>query len=339
MGVGLLRVQSRGPAGFLVVGAGPEPAETERFFLQVLAQQAGVALANARLHAREREQAEKLRASNLALQRTMEIHDRLTQVALAGAGQDGIAQAVYDLTGYPAAIEDRSVTCGRGRAPAVPARYPKDPPEHRDSLLRRALKAAAPVRDGERLVSVAVLGGNAMGALVLHDPDGTAVETERVAIEHATTVLAMELARLQTVAEAETRLRSNLVIELVEGTDGAQALSRAQALGYDLGRPHRVVLVEGAGAVTMSMPCSVPYAGPRGKRGWGRCSRPGSATSSSWPTRQKRRGRSSGRSSQANCTAPTAGSVWAAPAAAWRNSRTPTGSAAGAENPAGRRRA
>jgi DNA-binding PucR family transcriptional regulator len=71
------------------------------------------------------------------------------------------------------------------------------------------------------------------------------VETERVAIEHATTVLAMELARLQTVAEAETRLRSNLVIELIEGTDEAQALSRAQALGYDLGRPHRVVLVEG----------------------------------------------------------------------------------------------
>ena len=235
----------RGPAGFLVVGADQEPAETERFLLQVLAQQAGVALANARLHARERQQAEKLRASNLALQRTMEIHDRLTQVALAGEGQDGIAQAVYDLTGYPAAIEDRFGNLRAWAGPGRPARYPKDPPEHRDSLLRRALKTAAPVRDGERLVSVAVLGGTAMGALVLHDPDGTAVETERVAIEHATTVLAMELARLQTVAEAETRLRSNLVIELVEGTDGAQALSRAQALGYDLGRPHRVVLVEG----------------------------------------------------------------------------------------------
>ena len=55
----------------------------------------------------------------------------------------------------------------------------------------------------------------------------------------------MELARLQTLAEAETRLRSDLVIELVEGTERAQALNRAQALGYDLGRPHRVVVVEG----------------------------------------------------------------------------------------------
>jgi len=234
-----------GPAGFLVVGADQEPAETERFLLQVLTQQAGVALANARLHTRERDQAEQLRTSNLALRRTMEIHDRLTQVALTGEGQEGIAQAVYDLTGYPAAIEDRFGNLRAWAGPGCPDPYPKDPPEHRDSLLRRAMKAAAPVRDGERLVSVAMLGGNPQGVLVLHDPDETAVEAERVAIEHATTVLSMELARLQTVAEAETRLRSNLVIELIEGTGGPQALNRAQALGYDLGRPHRVVVIEG----------------------------------------------------------------------------------------------
>jgi sugar diacid utilization regulator len=66
-----------------------------------------------------------------------------------------------------------------------------------------------------------------------------------VAIEHATTVLSMELARLQSLAKADARLRSDLVTELVGGTDGPQALNRAQVLGYDLGRPHRVVVVEG----------------------------------------------------------------------------------------------
>ena len=153
MVVGLLHVESRAarPA-YLVVGADQEPAETERFLLQVLAQQAGVALANARLHAREREQAEQLRAANLALRRTMEIHDRLTQVALAGEGQDGIAQAVYELTGYPAAIEDRFGNLRAWAGPGRPDHYPKDTPDHRDSLLRRAMTAAGPVRDGERLV-------------------------------------------------------------------------------------------------------------------------------------------------------------------------------------------
>jgi sugar diacid utilization regulator len=107
------------------------------------------------------------------------------------------------------------------------------------------MAAAGPIRDGKRLFSVAPLGHAAAGVLVLHEPDGTAEEAERVTIEHATTVLAMEFARLQTLAEAEARLRSDLVVELVEGVEGAQALSHALPLGYDLGRPHRVIVVEG----------------------------------------------------------------------------------------------
>ena len=236
---------SRGPSGYLVVGAEQEPAESEQFLLQVLAQQAGVALANARLHARERDQAERLRLTNLALQRTMKIHDTLTQVALEGQGQEGIAQAVYELTGYPAAIEDRFGNLLAWAGPGRPKRYPKDTAGHRDGLLRRAMAAGAPVREGRRLFSVAPLGGSAVGVLVLHDPDSTAGEAERIAIEHATTVLTMEFARMQTLADAEARLRGDLVIELIEGADLPGALNRAQALGYDLGRPHRVVVAEG----------------------------------------------------------------------------------------------
>ena len=61
----------RAPPAYLVVGAPAPPAESERFLLQVLAEQAGVALTNARLHSREREQAEELRLANLALVRSM----------------------------------------------------------------------------------------------------------------------------------------------------------------------------------------------------------------------------------------------------------------------------
>ncbi len=235
----------RRPSGCLVVGAEQEPTESERFLLQVLAQQAGVALANARLHIRDREQAEQLRVTNLALQRTMEIHDRVTRVALEGQGQEGIAQAVYELTGYPAAIEDRFGNLLAWAGPGRPDSYPKDTPRHRESLLRRAMAAGGPIRDRKRLFSVALLGRAAVGVLVVHDLDGTAEEAERVAIEHATTVLTMEFAQLQTLAQAEARLRSDIVVELVEAVEGPRALNHALALGYDLGRPHRVVVVEG----------------------------------------------------------------------------------------------
>ena len=70
------------------------------------------------------------------------------------------------------------------------------------------MAAASPVRDEERLVSVAVLGGDPMGVLVLRDPDGTAGDSERMAIEHATTVLTIELARLQSLTETAARQRT-----------------------------------------------------------------------------------------------------------------------------------
>ncbi len=57
----------------------------------------------------------------------------------------------------------------------------------------------------------------------------------------------MELARLRSLAESELRIRRDLVEDLLAGTDTESALRRAQALRYDLERPHRVVVVEGEG--------------------------------------------------------------------------------------------
>jgi sugar diacid utilization regulator len=237
-----------GPVGYLIVGASEPPAASQRFLLQVLAQQAAVALTNAHLHRREREQAEDLQAANLALQRGMQIHDRLTRVALAGDGQEGIARAVYELTGRAAAIEDRFGNLRVWAGPDQPETYPRTDSRQRERMLVRAMAAASPVRDGDRLVSVAVLGGDPMGVLILRDPDGTAGDSERMAIEHATTVLTIELARLQSLTETAARLRTNLVLELVEGADRARIMNRTQALGYDLGQPHRVVLADGNAA-------------------------------------------------------------------------------------------
>jgi len=234
-----------GAGGYLIVGAAGPPAESDHFLLQVLAQQAAVALANAHLHRRERERAGELQVANMALRRGMEIHDRLTRVALAGEGQDGIARAVYELTGCSAAIEDRFGNLRAWAGPDRPGPYPRADPGRRERMLARAMAAAGPVRDEGLLVSVAVLGGAPMGVLAVADPDGSAGDSERMAIEHATTVLTVELARLQNQAETAARLRTNLVLELVEGADRTAVMNRAQGLGYDLGRPHRVVLADG----------------------------------------------------------------------------------------------
>jgi sugar diacid utilization regulator len=244
----------RGEVSYFVVAAAGEPSGSEQFLVRVLAQQTGVALANARLHARERAAAEELRSAYAAqaetvraLEHTTRIHDRFTRVAVSGEGQEGIARAVHELTGYPVAIEDRYGNLRAWAGPNRPDPYPKDPPVRREQMLRRALREGRPIREAGRLVAMASPSADVLGVLALIDPAGVAGEREQIALEHGATVLAMELARLRTMAEMELRLRRDLVEELLSGTDEESALARAQVLGHDLERRHRVVVVEGRG--------------------------------------------------------------------------------------------
>ncbi|MDQ2959448.1 MAG: helix-turn-helix domain-containing protein [Candidatus Dormibacteraeota bacterium] len=237
---------------FLVVGAAAEPSTHDRFLLQVLAQQMGVALANARLHAMERAAAEQLTTLSAslevtlaALQRSMDIHARLTEVVVRSEGQEGLARAIYELTGYAVAIEDRYGSLRAWAGPGRPEPYPKDPAIKREQLLRRLIREARPTRDGGRIVALARPRGDLLGVLALIDPEATTGEHELIALEHGATVLAMELARLRSMAEAEIRVKRDLAEALLDGTDDEVVQSRAQGLGYDLGRPHRVVVAEG----------------------------------------------------------------------------------------------
>src|SRR5580693_9375509 len=244
-----------GLLGHLVASCHLEPSAEQRFLIQVIAQQTGVAVSNARLHARERASAAELAATNAALaqtvtslQRSMDIHDRLTQVAVSGEGQPGIAKALHELTGMPVAIEDRYGNLTAWAGPGRPDPYPKESFAKREHLLRRLMRATSPTRDGERLILLASPRTDVMGVLALIDPGRRADSADLVALEHGATVLSMELARLRGIADAELRLRRDLVHDLLAGTDDESALTRAEALDYDLRRPHRVVVVEGRGS-------------------------------------------------------------------------------------------
>jgi DNA-binding PucR family transcriptional regulator len=242
--------------GYLAVSAGAEPSRAEQFVLRVLAQQTGIALANARLHSRERRQAaevldanSRLAATVAALERSTTIHDRLTRAAVNGAGQQGIAEALHDLTGFAVALEDRYGNLRAWAGPLRPDPYLKESAERREAVVRRALEAAAPIRHEGRLVVVIRAHDDGIGVIALVDPHDVAGDDARVALEHGATVLAMELARLSSIAETELRLQRDLVDDLLAGAGEASAVARAEVLGYDLERPHRVVVVKDASGV------------------------------------------------------------------------------------------
>lgn len=164
---------------------------------------------------------------------------------MAREGQQGIALAVHELTGRPVAVEDRygNLIAEAGLRPHDP--YPKDLPDRRERLLDRLREAGGPVRDGDRLLVLARAGDHDEGVIALGGSDATEASDDDVVLERAAILLALELAHLRGIAEAELRLRRDLVEELLSGTDVESARERAHALGYDLDRPHRVLVVAG----------------------------------------------------------------------------------------------
>jgi hypothetical protein len=241
-----------GHLGHLVVGADDEPSPLDQFLLRVLAQQVGMALANARLHERELAAAAELRETNArlgesveAIRRRAEIHDRLTRAAMTGTGLAGIAEAVHELTGRAIVVEDRagSVIARAGTDGADG--HVRQPRAARERTVKRIVDASGPVREPGRVGVVAGPPDGVAGLMWMIDPEGTAGESEIVALEHGATIAAMELARLRNLGETQLRLGRDLLEDLLAGMDPQLALERARTIGCELQQPRRIAVVEG----------------------------------------------------------------------------------------------
>jgi sugar diacid utilization regulator len=176
----------------------------------------------------------------------MEIHERLTEAVASGVGVEGITQVVHELTGLPVIIEDRAghqqATAGSAAAAEPPVPFG----QRRERLLGSALERRRSIWYEGRWYALARTGEEILGIVVLLDPDRRAGAAELMALEYGATVLAIELAHMRSLAEAELRLRRDIVEDLLSGTDERSVILRARGLRYDLARPHRVVVVDAA---------------------------------------------------------------------------------------------
>lgn len=243
--------------GYVVVSSAAALEDHQRFMLAVLLQHAGMAIANARLHARQRALSEQLHRTNFSLeraasdaeearaaaQRSVDIHRQLTAVAAAAEGVTGIARAVRRLSGRSVAVEDRHGNLLAWAGPGQPVPYSKSTPAARQRLLRRVAETGRPLRHRDRLIWVARSGDEVFGVVALIEPAEEANVSDEVVLEHASTVLMLELSRLRAVAETELRLRRDLVEELLSGAYLPALQDRATALGYDLARTRRVAVL------------------------------------------------------------------------------------------------
>ena len=254
--------------GCLVVSAASAPSKNQIQLLTILAQQTGAALAHAALHDRDSGDAAKLTKLNAdlkvanrelgttvtRLQRQTNVHEVLSAAVAAGMGEQGIADALNDLTGHSVGIEDRfgNLRCWAGSGQPHP--YPKQLTDERELLLHELAAQTGQARIGGRVLTLVQPRAEILGVLALNDPDDTVTEDDLFALRYGSIVLALELSHQRTVAEIELNLRRDLVDDLLAGTDRDGAYARADALGHDLRRSHHVVVMQSTGRTESTLP-------------------------------------------------------------------------------------
>ena len=261
--------------GCLVVSAASAPSKNQIQLLTILAQQTGAALAHAAMHESDSGDTAKLTKSNAdlkvanadlkvanrelgttvtRLQRQTNVHEVLSTAVAAGMGEQGIADALNDLTGHSVGIEDRfgNLRCWAG--PGQPHPYPKQMTDERELLLHELAAQTGQARIGGRVLTLVQPRAEILGVLALNDPDDTVTEDDLLTLRYGSTVLALELSHQRAVAEIELNLRRDLVDDLLAGTDRDGAYARADALGHDLRRPHHVVVMQSTGGTESTLP-------------------------------------------------------------------------------------
>ncbi|MGV9869147.1 PucR family transcriptional regulator [Rhodococcus koreensis] len=240
----------------LTLRADYPPTPVQATLLELLIQHTGSALRAASLRSRAATQERQLREATdeitaigtraARLEEEAKIHSTFGRLAATGAEETAIAETLHEVTGLAVGIEDAfgNLRVWSGPDASGPApRYRKVGGGNRVDVLRRAAMEGRPLRDDNRIVQVVRPGRTLLGVLYLSDPDHRATDLDTFALEHAGTMLAVDMAHRRSLAETEARLSRDLGADLLAGTDDDSAYSRADALGYDLHTPQRVLVV------------------------------------------------------------------------------------------------
>ncbi|WP_042373843.1 helix-turn-helix domain-containing protein [Streptacidiphilus neutrinimicus] len=188
-----------------------------------------------------------IRAHSAAMQRAEEAHDRLTDLVLRGGEVPAVAEAVSALLGGGIAVLDPDgQRLAEGAREAGGAGETAEPDV--SALVAESRAAGRAVEADGRWVCAVLAGQELLGSLVLTGRPKLE-DADRRLFERAGVVTALLLLLRRSVAEAENRVRGELLTDLLDSPqrDPAGLLQRGLRLGIDLRRPH-VLLAARVGA-------------------------------------------------------------------------------------------
>ena len=221
-------------------------AREEVSLLVSLAAHAAVAIDTARLLAETQAALDELSAANAVIrahsdsvERAAAAHDRMTALVLRGAGVEDVAAVVTDVLGGALLVLD-----AEGRQQASVGSLDKPDPSAVAEAVAASRTEGRSVRRGALWVAAVVAGAENLGALVLR-PDRPLVDADQRILERAALVTALLQLFRRTVAEAEGRVRGELLDDVItRPVRDAEALrTRGKRLGVDFDAPQVIVAI------------------------------------------------------------------------------------------------
>ena len=232
--VGVLNVQSTEKRDF---------NSSDIDFLRAIAGQVAGILERSELQRRTEVQLAEIQLSH-------DIHERFTKLSLEGAGIGPILEVVGSLAGGHAGLYSGDGYRIRGAgeaADSMPPRIHVPNPLGQAGAREVRINVGRPAR---ALDVVPVRAGSEVLGMLAVTVDEKTVDSagRRRALEHGSTVLALELSKDRAAAEVERRLRGDLVEEVLAGAleaDEAERVARqAERLGHRLPQRAWVIVLE-----------------------------------------------------------------------------------------------
>lgn len=195
------------------------------------------------------------------LERSQEIHRELLEVVIRGGGWDELAAAAAGLAEMPVCILDMSL-----EPLALSVGFPVGLPVLREALSRpdarvafaglsrTSSKVARLELEGVQpmLVVPVIVSRRPLGYVCALCDHSQLQEMQRLALEHAATIAAVEMAQDQVRFETEVRLKGDFIDDLIGDRFSSEdsLLHRANFLGSDLSRGATVMLLQPEVAIT-----------------------------------------------------------------------------------------
>jgi DNA-binding PucR family transcriptional regulator len=217
------------------------------------------AIRNSELQRRTELALQELRSSHESMKRVWDIHEKLTEMVLRGAGLPELTGAIAALVANPVLLEDRY---GAVLSWAAPPDWSGPQPVSLAQLARRHRQIARQIKEisqlnrptrlpmvpGEdiaRLVAPITVGNETLAILSVPEMLRTLGDLDLLAVQSGATVVALALMRERAILETERRLQSDLLGDILMGKFGHEEdlARRARSLGYDLQHAHILLVV------------------------------------------------------------------------------------------------